>query len=414
MGVCARARCVSTDRARLLPVATVINGYFPTLVSRVLSHDVQIALYLRIVRRGSCAGGSHPRWYEQPARLETCRQARGSLDCLQILIQAADSQRGARKAVRSHAVIGRKEQGLLRHHDKPLISVIVPVYKVERQLNRCVDSLVNQTYRNIEVILVDDGSPDACPGICDDWARRDSRITAVHTPNQGLSAARNTGLAKAQGELIAFVDSDDYVDGTFLESLFAALTSHDADIACCGILKEDDLSGRGENATLLADSAVFRTEAMLRDPFFYEWQFVVAWNKLYRRELWDRLAYPVGRLHEDEYVYHHLLKAAHAVAYIPDPLYHYIQREASIMGHASLRRYGDAIGALEDRVDTLKALPHTAHALRRCASSAVWVYGQAIRIAGGGWRFRAQSAGAHLQEVGPADAVVGRFGQGNH
>ena len=116
-----------------------------------------------------------------------------------------------------------------------LISIVVPVYKVEPYLDKCVSSIVNQTYKNLEIILVDDGSPDNCPVMCDAWAEKDNRIRVIHKPNGGLSDARNAGMSAATGELIAFVDSDDWIAPDMYEKLYHRLTEDGSDIAACGV-----------------------------------------------------------------------------------------------------------------------------------------------------------------------------------
>ena len=118
---------------------------------------------------------------------------------------------------------------------KNKISVIVPIYKVEQYLNRCVESIVNQTYKNLEIILVDDGSPDLCPKICDEWAEKDSRIVVIHKENSGLSDARNAGLKVATGGYVAFVDSDDIINPFYVEYLYKAICDNDAQISACDL-----------------------------------------------------------------------------------------------------------------------------------------------------------------------------------
>ena len=117
-----------------------------------------------------------------------------------------------------------------------LISIIIPIYKVEEYLDECISSVINQTYTKLEIILVDDGSPDSCPKMCDDWAKKDSRIRVIHKTNGGLSDARNAGIEVATGEYIAFVDSDDYIKPDMIAKLYAALCKEEADISACGIL----------------------------------------------------------------------------------------------------------------------------------------------------------------------------------
>lgn len=240
--------------------------------------------------------------------------------------------------------------------DRPLISIIVPIYKVEKELDKCIESIVRQTYSNIELLLVDDGSPDNCPTKCDIWAAKDTRIKVFHTKNHGLSAARNLGIAHARGTLIAFIDSDDHIDACFLEKLQHAMSITGADIACCGVYKENELTGNVKNATLLASDVCLPSQRLLCDPAFYEWQYVVAWNKLYRKSLWNTISYPTGRYHEDEFVYHHLLMAAKKIMLIHDPLYFYVQRDTSIMATPSPKRLTDLIYAMYDRAHTLADL----------------------------------------------------------
>ena len=124
--------------------------------------------------------------------------------------------------------------------EKDLISIIVPVYKVEPYLDRCIQSIVNQTYKNLEIILVDDGSPDNCPVMCDTWAQRDTRIKVIYKKNSGLADARNMGLEVAKGTYLTFVDSDDYVDERFVECLYAQIQESDAQISCVDLQKFND------------------------------------------------------------------------------------------------------------------------------------------------------------------------------
>ena len=120
---------------------------------------------------------------------------------------------------------------------KPLISIIVPVYKVEKYLNRCIHSIVNQTMKDLEIILVDDGSPDTCPKMCDDWAKKDKRIKVIHQKNKGLSAARNHGIKISKGKYIGFVDSDDYIDKYMYENMVSVLIKEQGDMCCCKLQK---------------------------------------------------------------------------------------------------------------------------------------------------------------------------------
>ena len=211
---------------------------------------------------------------------------------------------------------------------QPLISVVVPVYNVEKWLNRCVASIVAQSYGNLQIILVDDGSGDTSGGQCDQWARKDSRIQVIHKPNGGLSDARNVGLTAATGEYIAFVDSDDYIHPDFLEILRQQLETTDSDIACChGICVQDQEpfpAGSGavtKYDTLQACSALI--DGTLRQ---------VVWNKLYKRSVLQNVWFPVGKCHEDEFWSYPVFARAKQVALVDFVGYGYFQHPDSIMG----------------------------------------------------------------------------------
>lgn len=209
------------------------------------------------------------------------------------------------------------------------ISVIVPVYKVETYLRRCVDSVLHQSFSDFELILVDDGSPDGCGAICDAYAREDARVRVIHRENGGLSAARNTGIDWAMSEsdsrYLCFVDSDDYVDRRYLEALLSAAEGLSCAVAVCGIQKTG-----GEPLPGGALSEPRRMDAM--DYYCQDIQTAVAWNKLYRKELFENVRYPVGRLHEDEFTTYRLLYGAGPVAVVASPLYAYFQNPAGITG----------------------------------------------------------------------------------
>lgn len=212
----------------------------------------------------------------------------------------------------------------------PLISVIVPVYKVEKYLNRCVDSLLAQTYQNLEIILVDDGSPDRCPEICDRYAQEDKRVRVIHKENGGLSDARNAGIDAATGEYLAFVDSDDYVDAGLYAALMRALLQSGDRLALCGFQKVTDEGG-------LIKKTPMRFPARLsEDEFWYQLFFpyrdlgTVAWNKLYHKSLFEDLRFPKGAIHEDEWLVHHYVSRAGQVSVVNECLYFYVVRGGSI------------------------------------------------------------------------------------
>lgn len=211
-----------------------------------------------------------------------------------------------------------------------LISVIIPIYKVEEYLEECITSIVNQTYSNLEIVLVDDGSPDNCPHMCDEWAGRDSRIKVIHKANGGLSDARNAGIGIASGEYIAFVDSDDFIKLDMLEKLHAALVKADADIAACGILtcEGKKQAAWGCRNTVGTPEQIY---ALLYNDTAYP---VAAWNKLYRRNCWETLRFPVGKTCEDAFTTYQLIHNAQRIVMIPEALYCYRIRSGSIMTSA--------------------------------------------------------------------------------
>lgn len=231
---------------------------------------------------------------------------------------------------------------------KPLISVIVPVYKVEKYLDRCVESIVGQTYSNLEIILVDDGSPDHCPVMCDAWADKDNRIKVIHKENGGLSDARNAGMEAADGELIGFVDSDDWIAPDMYQCLYEAMEADNSDMAACGVKKVWENGKSTEMLTGSGCCVLNRTEAM-KALIEESWLKHPVWYKLYKAELIRDIRFPVGKYHEDVFWSYRAVGAAENVSVTDHTGYYYWQRSESIMGEDySLKRL-DAIEALEAR-----------------------------------------------------------------
>ncbi len=237
--------------------------------------------------------------------------------------------------------------------DNPLISVIVPIYKVEAYLDRCVESIVNQTYRNLEIILVDDGSPDKCPEMCDQWAEKDPRIRVIHKQNGGLSDARNAGMDSAKGEYIAFIDSDDLVDIHYIAFLYQAIMEYDADISACEVCEFPDGEFAANTEAVMPEVQLATSKdaigGLLKGCNFR----AVAWNKLYRREVLENIRFEVGRLHEDEFFSFRVYDMAEKLTFIDVPLYYYRQRAASIMTTFTARHL-DALDAFMERLEFLK------------------------------------------------------------
>lgn len=235
----------------------------------------------------------------------------------------------------------------------PLISVIVPVYKVEAYLDKCINSIVNQTYTNLEIILVDDGSPDNCPAMCDAWAQKDHRIQVLHKENGGLSDVRNCGMEIASGELMAFVDSDDYISPDMMESLYERMREDNSDIAACGvkILWED---GTEPRMLTRSGSCILDRDAAMEAIICESWLKQPVWYKLYKTELISDIRFPVGKYHEDVFWTYQAVGRAAKVSVFDKPCYFYTQRSGSIMGESySLRRL-DGLEAKVVRIDYIK------------------------------------------------------------
>lgn len=226
-----------------------------------------------------------------------------------------------------------------------LISIIVPVYGVEMYLDRCVESLVNQKDVQIEIILVDDGSPDKCPQMCDSWAEKDPRIRVIHKSNGGLSDARNAGLKIAKGNYIAFVDSDDWVALSLYRVLLDAIKKTKSDIACCKILRVWD-NAEDQIREIEPDKyEVYDTKSALYELITDRNVKQVVWNKLYRHEILCDIWFEVGKYNEDEFWTYHIIGNANQVVSVDYLGYFYLQRNNSIMGTAYSMKRLDAIEA---------------------------------------------------------------------
>ena len=210
-----------------------------------------------------------------------------------------------------------------------MISVIVPVYNVESFLERCVDSLINQTYQDLEIVLVNDGSTDSSGQLCDKLKEKDPRIVVVHKENGGLSSARNAGIAVAKGDYFGFVDSDDYIEPDMYETMLNAILAHGKDIACCG--REIDIFGqRTKNEFTLPQQKVYSREEAIEAVLYLQEMDVSACDKLYARHIFDDISYPVGKISEDAAIIFQILEKANGVVHVGKPFYHYIFRKNSI------------------------------------------------------------------------------------
>ncbi len=251
------------------------------------------------------------------------------------------------------------------------VSIIIPVYKVERYLDRCVESVLQQSYANLEILLVEDGSPDNCGAMCERWAEKDARIRVIHKENGGLSDARNTGLEAATGKLIAFADSDDFISPDMVEKLYGAMTANAADLSICNFHYVDEAGSpipEMNRYLTIRDEVISGAEAITnmqleRDGGDYD----MAWNKLYKKELFSDIRFPVGKLCEDGFISHRLLGNCTRVACIRDVCYYYTQRDGSIMHSKNPLVY---LHQAEARLDRMFYCYE--HQLYRCAGNAYW------------------------------------------
>lgn len=230
-----------------------------------------------------------------------------------------------------------------------LISIVVPIYKVEKYLSRCVDSILSQTFTDFELILVDDGSPDNCGDICEEYAKVDKRIKVIHQKNGGLSAARNSGIewafANSNSQWITFIDSDDWIHPRYLEVLLNAATESNLPVSICGYLQTE-----GEVEEISPEK--FNAKICSVENFFMDHNVnaVVAWGKLYKKEYFKALRYPVGKLNEDEFTTYKILFQLENVAVVEAKMYYYFVNAGSIMNSSwSIRKF-DVFDAMEERI----------------------------------------------------------------
>lgn len=216
---------------------------------------------------------------------------------------------------------------------KELISVIIPIYMVEKYLNKCIESVINQTYKNLEIILVNDGSKDNCKKICEEYAKMDNRIKIINKDNGGLSDARNKGLELISGEYVGFVDSDDYISENMYQKLYENIIKYNADISICDYMKVY------ENGEQIKKNKIYRRDGVKvysREDAMYkllEDNEITnhAWNKLYKFELFKDIRYPKGLKYEDIAVMYKLIDKTKRIVYTPEVLYFYVKRAGSIL-----------------------------------------------------------------------------------
>lgn len=251
-----------------------------------------------------------------------------------------------------------------------LISIVVPIYNVEKYLKKCIDSIINQTYKNLEIILVDDGSPDNCPKICDDYAKLDSRIKVIHKKNGGLSDARNNGIKNSTGKYISFIDSDDYIEQNMIEELYKAI-KEGSQIAICNRLEYfESMNPPKFKKSFINDKnlLIMDKKEAISELCSFRFFDMSAWAKLYKRNLFNDIQFPIGKLSEDYYIMYKLFDKCQKISYLNKPLYIYNQRQGSISKNKRINydykfAAEEQMNYIEDKYPDLKEYVRTAYAL---------------------------------------------------
>ncbi len=240
-------------------------------------------------------------------------------------------------------------------NEKKLVTVIIPCYNIEDYVKKCIDSILFQSYKNLEIIIVDDGSTDNTSKIIDSYD--DKRIRIIHQENAGLSGARNTGIENAKGEYICFIDGDDFIHENYVKKMMNIAEAENADVVACGFFGVDKNGNVKKNNIVNSQMVMSGLEAMVDYLNTRNIGYSMAWNKLYKTSLFkeNKITYPYGRLHEDEHVIYKLYYFSQKIVVIPDHLYFYIKRDDSIMGKKySAKRLEDALSHIEEVKEFMK------------------------------------------------------------
>lgn len=229
------------------------------------------------------------------------------------------------------------------------ISIIVPVYKVEEYLEKCIESLISQTYRNLEIILVDDGSPDKCGEICDSYAAKDNRIKVIHKKNEGVAMARNDGLDIAQGDFISFVDSDDWLDLDTYECFVESMRKYKVDCVtgCCHVVIDRD--GKLDYRPVTERKTTIKTQLGAMKSVLVDGSAI--WNRLFKKEVFEELRFPVGRINDDEYTVLRAYASCDRILFLSRPTYYYRIRKNSITTSAFSMRKVDVFYNARDNME---------------------------------------------------------------
>lgn len=237
-------------------------------------------------------------------------------------------------------------------HKEELISVIIPIFNVEKYLGACIDSILAQTYTNLEILLIDDGSTDNSGNICDMYANMDERIRVFHQQNQGIASVRNRGVDEAKGVYIFWIDSDDYVSTTIIQELYDLLVKTDADMSICSYVQGS------ERDYVFKQNSEYRVESfdykkgleLIYESHKFSFIMAASWAKIIKKSLYEGLRYPDGKIFEDIYMSHRLISKCKRITYTSKEMYYYYQWPESILGKKLYKAKLDYLGAFEERI----------------------------------------------------------------
>lgn len=274
---------------------------------------------------------------------------------------------------------------MLKLNKEDLISVIIPIYNVEKYLSECISSVLEQTYKNLEIILIDDGSTDNSLDVCKSFAEKDKRIRVIHQQNQGIAQVRNLGVAQAKGELLFWVDSDDYICNEMIERLYDNLIKYDADMSICDYTQGEK---RDYNfiSTKTPEIMTFDSKKGLELIYksnHYSFIMAASWAKLIKKSLYNGLQYPKNKVFEDIYMSHHLINNCKKIVFTDEVMYYYYQWPESILGKKLYIEKLDYLGAFEERIhffDKLGFKELSEKARIQYLHSLIWEYSRAKDI----------------------------------
>lgn len=228
---------------------------------------------------------------------------------------------------------------------KKMISIVIPVYNVEKYISECLDSVINQTYSNLQIILIDDGSTDRSGIICDEYSKRDKRIEVVHQPNAGAGAAKNTGLNLIKGEYFSIIDSDDFLDLNYYKNMLDSMIKYDVDVVQCRFRNYFSNISFDRDFCFKHNQNQIYTNTRYLCELLFDWKYAVFWNKLFKSKLLTNIRFPVDRKIDDEFFTYKVVGNAQKILNINDVLYNYRMRKSSVMND------NDNINLICDRID---------------------------------------------------------------